>query len=59
MTAGAGLAAEKVEFTASSPLTVGVGEAFRVEFSRNAKPDKDTFQAPSFEGFEVLAGPAV
>lgn len=59
LTAGAGFAAEKVEFTASSPLTVAVGEAFRVEFSLNAKPDKDTFQAPSFEGFEVLAGPAV
>ena len=59
LAAAAGFAAEKVEFTASSPLTVAVGEAFRVEFSLNAKPDKDTFRAPSFEGFEVLAGPAV
>ncbi len=52
-------AAEKVTFEASSPLTVAVGEAFRVEFSLNAEPDKDTFVAPSFEGFDVLAGPSV
>ncbi len=52
-------AAEKVVFEASSPLTVAVGEAFRVEFALNAKPDDDSFQAPTFEGFEVLAGPAV
>ncbi len=52
-------AAEKVTFEASSPLTVAVGEAFRVEFSLNAEPDKDTFVAPTFEGFDVLAGPSV
>ena len=51
--------AGKVSFEASSPLTVAVGEAFRVEFSLNAKPDESTFSAPSFEGFDVLAGPAV
>ena len=32
-------AAEKVTFEASSPLTVAVGEAFRVEFALNAYPD--------------------
>ena len=52
-------AAEKVTFEASSPLTVAVGEAFRVEFTLNAEPDKDTFAAPSFEGLEVLAGPSI
>ena len=52
-------AAEKVTFEANSPLTVAVGEAFRVEFALNAKPDGDTFKAPSFEGFDVLAGPAI
>lgn len=52
-------AAEKVTFEANSPLTVAVGEAFRVEFALNAKPDEDSFRAPSFEGFDVLAGPAV
>lgn len=51
-------AAGKVTFEASSPLAVAVGETFRVEFSLNAKPDKGTFRAPSFEGFEVLAGPS-
>lgn len=49
---------EEVTFEANSPLTVAVGGAFRVEFSLNAKPDDGTFQAPSFEGFDVLAGPA-
>ena len=52
-------AAEKVTFEASSPLTVAVGEAFRVEFTLNAEPDKESFQPPSFEGLEVLAGPSV
>lgn len=52
-------AAEKVAFEVSSPLMVTVGEAFRVEFALNANPDSDTFVAPSFEGFDVLAGPAV
>ena len=52
-------AADKVTFEASSPLTVAVGEAFRVEFSLNAEPEKNSFQAPAFEGFEVLAGPTV
>lgn len=49
---------EEVTFEANSPLTVAVGGAFRVEFSLNAKPDKGSFVAPSFEGFDVLAGPA-
>ena len=30
-----------------------------MEFALNAKPDGDTFKAPSFEGFDVLAGPAI
>lgn len=52
-------AAGKVTFEASSPLTVAVGEAFRVEFTLNAEPDKESFKAPSFEGFDVLAGPSI
>lgn len=51
--------AEKVTFEASSPLTVVVGEPFRVEFVLNAKPDDNSFAAPAFEGFDVIAGPAV
>lgn len=52
-------AAGKPVFEASSPLTVALGESFRVEFSLNAKPDSDSFKAPSFEGFDVLAGPVI
>ena len=51
-------AAEKVTFEANSPLTVAVGEPFRVEFALNAMPDDGTFKAPAFEGFDVIAGPA-
>lgn len=51
--------AEKVTFEANSPLTVAVGAAFRVEFALNDKPDDNSFSAPSFEGFDVLAGPVV
>ena len=53
------LGAEKVIFEASSPLVVAVGELFRVEFSLNTRPDEQSFRAPSFEGFEVLAGPSL
>ena len=55
----AAAAAEKVTFQASSPLTVALGEPFRVEFALNAEPEEDSFKAPSFDGFDVLAGPAV
>lgn len=51
--------AGKVSFEVNSPLTVAVGEAFRVEFTLNAEPDKNSFQAPTFEGFDVIAGPTV
>lgn len=49
----------KVVFEASSPLTVAAGEPFRVQFALNAEPDKDTFAPPTFDGFDVLAGPVV
>ena len=52
-------AASKPIFEVSTPLTVAVGEVFRVEFALNAKPDSDSFRAPTFQGFDVLAGPAV
>ena len=51
------LADGDVTFEARGPMMVAVGEAFRVEFSVNADPDKNSFSAPSFEGFDVLAGP--
>ena len=52
-------AAEQVTFETSAPMIVSAGEAFRVEFNLNAKPDDKSFEAPSFEGFGVLAGPSV
>lgn len=52
-------APEKVSFTANAPMLVAAGEAFRVEFRLNAKPDDDTFEAPDFAGFDVIAGPSV
>lgn len=52
-------AAENVTFTTNTNRMVRVGEAFRVEFKLNSKPDDDTFKAPTFEGFDVIAGPSV
>ncbi len=46
-------------FTTNAPMKVAVGETFRIEFALNANPDDGTFEAPSFTGFDVLAGPAV
>lgn len=52
-------AEEAVSFRTEAPMIASIGEAFRVEFALNAKPDDDTFKAPTFEGFDVVAGPAV
>ena len=52
-------AAEEVTFTLNAPMITSVGEAFRVEFELNAKPDSDSFVAPTFENFDVVAGPSV
>lgn len=46
--------AQKVEFEANAPAVVAVGEAFRIEFSLNAKPEE--FVPPTFDGFDVVAG---
>ena len=59
LTAVAAYAAEAVSFTAQAPMIVAAGEPFKVAFQLNAKPEGDSFKAPSFEGFEVIAGPAV
>lgn len=50
---------EKVTFEVKAPMMVAKGEAVRVEFTLNAKPDENSFVAPSFEGFDVIAGPAI
>lgn len=59
MVEGLFAASDKVNFTAEVPALVALGEPFRVEFRLNAKPDDDTFMAPSFEGFDIIAGPSV
>ncbi|MFI3288829.1 MAG: BatD family protein [Rikenellaceae bacterium] len=51
--------AADVTFKANAPLLVTVGEPFPVEFALNAKPDDDSFKAPSFDGFNVIAGPRI
>ncbi|MBQ3249079.1 MAG: protein BatD [Alistipes sp.] len=49
----------QVSFTVDAPALTALGQPFRVEFSVDAEPERDSFKAPSFEGFEVLAGPSV
>ncbi len=50
------LSANEVEFTASAPKVVEIGEQFAVKYNVNAKPSK--FFAPTFDAFTVLAGPS-
>ena len=52
------VADEKVLFELNTPMIVSEGEPFRAEFALNAKPDDKSFAPPTFEGFDVLAGPA-
>ncbi len=47
---------EEVTFEVNAPKVVALGEPFRVEFSINAS--YRNFEAPSFEGFDVMAGPS-
>jgi len=56
---GSARGAEQVTFQAHAPMVVAKGEAVRVEFSLNARPDDNSFVAPPFDGFDVIAGPAV
>ena len=52
-------AEEQVSFSLNAPMIASVGEAFRVEFELNAKPDSDSFVPPTFDNFDVVAGPSV
>ena len=52
-------AADKVTFEADAPMIVAVDEVFRVEVTVNESPDDGSFVAPSFEGFDLLAGPVL
>lgn len=50
----------QVTFKAEAPLLVSTTERVQVKFSVNKEPDSDnTFKYPSFEGFTVIAGPAI
>ncbi len=60
ITSIASFAQSATTFTTNAPMKVAVGETFRIEFALNAKPDDDdSFTAPAFNGFDVIAGPAV
>ncbi len=48
----------QVSFTVDAPSPVNVGDRFRVEFTVDSEPDRDSFEGPNFEGFDVLAGPS-
>lgn len=50
-------AGQDIVFEASSQMMVSSDESFRVEFTINAKPDRGSFTPPSFDGFDVVAGP--
>ena len=47
--------ADEVEFTASSPKVVAVGEQFRLSFSFTARGSN--FKAPDLRDFNILSGP--
>jgi hypothetical protein len=49
----------QASFTVNAPALTALGQPFRVEFSIDAEADSNTFKAPSFEGFDILAGPSV
>ncbi len=53
------LRAEEVSFSVNAPMIASLGEPFRVAFELNAKPDSDSFVPPTFENFDVVAGPSV
>lgn len=49
---------EGVTFEVSVPRMITQGEYFNVSFTlNNATPDEGSFEAPSFEGLDILAGP--
>ena len=50
--------ADEVSFEVNVPRVVAVGEPFRVEFTLNANASLRDFDVPTFEGFDVMAGPS-
>ena len=52
-------AAKEVTFVLNAPMIATLGEPFRIEFELNAKPDSDSFVPPTFDNFDVVAGPSI
>lgn len=48
-----------VSFKVDAPTVTPLGEYLRVAFEVDAQPDDDSFEAPDFAGFDILAGPTV
>ena len=48
----------QVSFRVEAPALSALGQPFRVEFTVDAEPERNSFRAPSFEGFDVIAGPS-
>lgn len=49
--------AQNVEFKASAPSVVAVGEQFKLEYTLNK--EGDNLKVPTLEGFDLLMGPSV
>ena len=49
----------QVSFKVEAPALTALGQPFRVAFSVDAEPERNSFKAPDFAGFEVLAGPSL
>ena len=50
------IADQEIEFRASAPGEVAVGQQFRLTFTLNERPDD--FQAPDLSDFRILSGPS-
>ncbi|MDE6139498.1 MAG: BatD family protein [Alistipes sp.] len=48
-----------VSFKVDAPTITPLGSYLRVAFEVDARPDDDSFEAPDFAGFDILAGPTV
>ena len=48
-----------MSFTVDAPTLTALGQPFRVAFTVDDQPEEGSFKAPSFEDFDVLAGPSV
>lgn len=54
---GLNLNAQNINFSATGPSIIGVGEQFRISFTINAD-NVSKFTPPSISGFDVLGGPS-